>query len=147
MDGVVTPLIGLQESFETTLPTSRNNQQRTSSATSGIQRVLIVFAVSDHDDVAGPEEQRAEAGAEESVPEEPTGAATQPRQPPHAPPWPLTSQVSHSVAMFQLLWAFISQDVQRGYKRKLNVSSISHFEGYNSMSRRAGAGALCRLTG
>lgn len=80
------PLIRLQESFETTVRTFRNNQQCTNGPMSEIQRVLIVFAVSDHDDVAGPEEQRAEAGAEESVPEEPTGAVAQRQQPPHTPP-------------------------------------------------------------
>lgn len=48
----------------------------------------------DHDHVAGSEEQRAEAGAEESVPEEPPGAAVGPQQPPEAPPGPYTPQVS-----------------------------------------------------
>lgn len=48
----------------------------------------------DHDHVAGSEEQRAEAGAEESVPEEPPGAAVDPQQPPQAPPGPSAPQVS-----------------------------------------------------
>lgn len=48
----------------------------------------------DHDHVAGSEEQRAEAGAEESVPEEPPGAAADPQQPPQAPPGPFAPQVS-----------------------------------------------------
>lgn len=48
----------------------------------------------DHDHVAGSEEQRAEAGAEESVPEEPPGAAVDPQQPPQARPRPPAPQVS-----------------------------------------------------
>lgn len=48
----------------------------------------------DHDHLAGSEEQRAEAGAEESVPEEPPGAAADAQQPPQAPPRAFTSQVS-----------------------------------------------------
>lgn len=48
----------------------------------------------DHDHLAGSEEQRAEAGAEESVPEEPPGAALEPQQPPQAPPGPFAPQVS-----------------------------------------------------
>lgn len=48
----------------------------------------------DHDHLAGSEEQRVEAGAEESVPEEPPGAAADAQQPPQAPPRAFTSQVS-----------------------------------------------------
>lgn len=48
----------------------------------------------DHDHFAGSEEQRAEAGAEEPVPEEPPGAPGDAQQPPQAPPRALTPQVS-----------------------------------------------------
>lgn len=52
-----------------------------------IRCMLFVFivAVKDHDNAAGPEEQCAEAGAEEPVSEEPKGAATNCQQPPHTP--------------------------------------------------------------
>lgn len=55
----------------------------------------------DHDHVAGSEEQRAEAGAEESVPEEPPGAAVDPQQPPEAPPGAYTPQVSPPLLCLQ----------------------------------------------
>lgn len=50
--------------------------------------------VRDDDHPAGSEEQRAEAGAEEPVPQEPPGAAGHAQQPPQAPPRAFTSQVS-----------------------------------------------------
>lgn len=55
---------------------------------------MSVLAVNDHDDAAGPEEQRAEAGAEEPVAAEPKGTAAHRRQPPHALSRAFTSQVS-----------------------------------------------------
>lgn len=42
-----------------------------------------MLAVKDHDDAVGPEEQCAEAGAEEPVAEEPEGAAANRQQPSH----------------------------------------------------------------
>lgn len=52
-----------------------------------IRCMLFVFilAVKDHDNAAGPEEQCAEAGAEEPVSEEPKGATANCQQPPHTP--------------------------------------------------------------
>lgn len=63
---------------------------------------MSILAVNDHDDAAGPEEQRAEAGAEEPVAAEPKGTAAHRQQPPHALPRALTSQVSPCCARVRM---------------------------------------------
>lgn len=64
------------------------------------------FPSSDHDHLAGPEEHRAEAGAEEPIAEEPPGASGHAQQPPQAPPRAPTSQVSPPLPPFFLFFLF-----------------------------------------
>lgn len=86
-------------------------------------------AVRHHDNAAGPEEQRAAAGAEEPVAEGPEGAAAaaQPRQPPHALSRTLGSRVSHWGASLVYLYLSLSTVTFFSVGNLLNIRRLQLF--------------------